>query len=558
MIVSIFLAIAGALVSAPGSTADSAPVDPGDPKTPVTVTADSLHTAQHDGVAWQAAVIGNTVYVAGKFNNARPFGAAPGTQLLARRNILAFDLTTGQLIPGFAPVWAVTGNNSYVVMVGEFRNVNQQPQQGLSRFAHKEAAPNLQGPRVTGEGFVPALSSPGAGEVHVQWQSNWDRDNSNLTYSVLRDGSPDPVYSSSAESTFWQRPTLTFNDSGLAAGQHSYQMSVRDPLGNTVAGASRSITVAGSSNSPPVASFSASTNLLAVGVDAAASSDPDGTISSYAWTFGDGGTGTGVTAAHSYAAEGTYTIVLTVTDDGGVTGVTSRTVTITSGGVLAQDAFARTRAAGRGPADTGGAWSVNGSATFYSVAGGQDVMSLAAGRGPSGYLAGISTTASNSVVTVSLDKIGNGGGSYLGVVGRRVGTAEYRGKVKVAANGAATIQLTRLSGGAETTLVQSASGITLTAGQQLRLRVEVTGTAPTSLRAKAWRIGTAEPGAWAETATDATSGLQGAGSAGLLSYLSGTATNAPVQARFDDRSTAQLRGPEKCGGTWKSMERQRS
>src|SRR5262250_1346777 len=46
------------------------------------------------------------------------------------------------------------------------------------------------------------------------------------------------------------------------------------------------------------------------------SSDPDGTIASYAWTFGDGASGAGVTASHTYAAGGTYPVSLTVTDNG--------------------------------------------------------------------------------------------------------------------------------------------------------------------------------------------------------------------------------------------------
>ena len=41
-------------------------------------------------------------------------------------------------------------------------------------------------------------------------------------------------------------------------------------------------------------------------------------ISSYAWSFGDGTTGTGVSVTHSYAKNGTYKVTLTVTDrDGG-------------------------------------------------------------------------------------------------------------------------------------------------------------------------------------------------------------------------------------------------
>jgi PKD repeat protein len=87
----------------------------------------------------------------------------------------------------------------------------------------------------------------------------------------------------------------------------------------------------GGTNPPPVASFTASTTNLTVNVDASASSD-DGSIVSYAWTFGDGGTATGVTASRTYAAAGTYTIVLTVTDDEGATGTASQNVTVTTGG----------------------------------------------------------------------------------------------------------------------------------------------------------------------------------------------------------------------------------
>lgn len=53
-----------------------------------------------------------------------------------------------------------------------------------------------------------------------------------------------------------------------------------------------------------------------VSFNGGASSDPDGDILAYAWTFGDGGTGTGAAPTHTYAAGGLYTVVLTVTDDG--------------------------------------------------------------------------------------------------------------------------------------------------------------------------------------------------------------------------------------------------
>jgi YVTN family beta-propeller protein len=52
-------------------------------------------------------------------------------------------------------------------------------------------------------------------------------------------------------------------------------------------------------------------------LNGAASSDPDGTISSYAWAFGDGATGTGVEPSHTYTATGEYAVKLSVVDNEG-------------------------------------------------------------------------------------------------------------------------------------------------------------------------------------------------------------------------------------------------
>ena len=66
----------------------------------------------------------------------------------------------------------------------------------------------------------------------------------------------------------------------------------------------------------------------AVAFSAAASSDPDGTLVDWAWTFGDGATGTGSSPTHVYAAPGTYNVTLTVTDDQGAEDTTATTATI--------------------------------------------------------------------------------------------------------------------------------------------------------------------------------------------------------------------------------------
>jgi PKD repeat protein len=85
-------------------------------------------------------------------------------------------------------------------------------------------------------------------------------------------------------------------------------------------------------NQSPIAAFTyaptSPTAGAAVQFDASASADPDGTIISYAWNFGDTGTATGALVSHAYTANGSYTAQLTVTDNGGRTAQVSRNVTV--------------------------------------------------------------------------------------------------------------------------------------------------------------------------------------------------------------------------------------
>jgi len=87
-------------------------------------------------------------------------------------------------------------------------------------------------------------------------------------------------------------------------------------------------------NEPPVAAFMRSPSSgvapLAVFFDASESSDPDGSVVSYDWSFGDGTTATGVTATHTFASPGTYSVSLQVIDDGGASAKAIRAIDVTS------------------------------------------------------------------------------------------------------------------------------------------------------------------------------------------------------------------------------------
>ncbi|HEY64927.1 MAG TPA: S8 family serine peptidase [Caldilineae bacterium] len=91
------------------------------------------------------------------------------------------------------------------------------------------------------------------------------------------------------------------------------------------------VAATGGGNKPPVATFTYTCSGLTCDFDASGSSDPDGSIVSYAWDFGDGSTGSGVTVSHTYGTAGTYTVVLTVSDDDGATDTDSQQVTVSQG-----------------------------------------------------------------------------------------------------------------------------------------------------------------------------------------------------------------------------------
>ena len=126
-------------------------------------------------------------------------------------------------------------------------------------------------------------------------------------------------------------------------------------------------------NTAPTAKFTVSAVSgvapLTVNFSAILSTDSDGIIVTYEWDFGDGGSGSGKSASHTYAAAGTPTAVLQITDDNGAQDTAQKTITVseatggdTTGGAGPTASFTATPLVGASPLTV----TFNASASAYA------------------------------------------------------------------------------------------------------------------------------------------------------------------------------------------------
>ena len=160
--------------------------------------------------------------------------------------------------------------------------------------------------------------SPGVGEwIQFDGSASVDPDGTITSYS-WNFGNGSTGYGSSA----WQR--------FMAPGIYVVTLVVTDNDGVSDS-VSQTIQV-GPANQAPSAAFAFSPTNPAVGgwvqFDGSSSADPDGSIVTHSWSFGDGTSDSGVVAWHRFAAPGTYLVTLTVQDDDGVSDSTSQAIQV--------------------------------------------------------------------------------------------------------------------------------------------------------------------------------------------------------------------------------------
>ena len=203
----------------------------------------------------------------------------------------------------------------------------------------------------------------------------------------------------------------------------------------------------------------------------------------------------------------------------------------------ATDSFSRTVSGGWGSATTGGAYTLEGLLSNFSVNGTSGDMIL---PGPGTNRAAVLTATSARDVDVRFrvraNKLPTADSIYAYAIVRRTGTSAYQPKLIITPTGALLVHSGVIINGSKSSI---APAVTLSTppyspGSWVWVRAQVTGASPTTIRVKAWLDGTAEPSAWAFTATKSSAAVQVPGAVGLRAVLGPAATNAPVTVTFDD------------------------
>ena len=206
----------------------------------------------------------------------------------------------------------------------------------------------------------------------------------------------------------------------------------------------------------------------------------------------------------------------------------------------ARDTFSRTVAGGWGSADAGGPWTVVGGAAANFAADGS-VATITAPKANKPQLAQLGSMAVRDLdakVDLAFPRAASGSGGFFSyLVGRQqAGGAHDRVGLYVTAAGKLVLR-GQTSAGAHL-FADTDTGLAFRPGGRVTLRVQLDGANPTTVRAKAWETGTAEPAAWKVTATDP-AGPQVPGAVGIRAV---NTTTAAVTLSYDNLNAGGLSG----------------
>lgn len=596
----------------------------------------ALPTVQVDGVVWSQVIVGNRVYATGMFSTARPAGAAAGTSLTPRSNILAYDLTTGALIPSWAPSLNAQGlsitasaDGSRIYVGGDFTAVDGVTRNRLVALDATTGAvitafrPGVNGTvrslQVVGDvvyagGLFTSTGGVARGRLAAFSATNgallsWAPTANLGVRALLALPARNKVIIAGSFGT-----VNGVTQRGTAAVDLTTGAGLAWPANQTVlngGSSSEGISSLATDGSRVYATGFRFGNLVTGHLEGSYAADLDGNLQ---WVNGCRGDQYGVYSdgtdiyqvghAHDCSSIGgfpesstyrralSFSIAAQTTNVGGafngqpgpsltgwqptlnagpITGLEQGPWHITGNGqylvlggeftavngvqqqglvrfavtappvttVVGQDSFSRNVTGAWGRADLGGGWT--GGSAAADVIDGAGRIAVSAAGSTKMRLATLSESNLDTVQRVWLESLPTGGGIYLAPVVRNTTAGEYRAKVRILATGVVSVSLVSVVGGTEAEIASPAvvSGPTYAAGSKLAVRLQATGTNPTTVRAKVWLDGADEPVEWQRSVTDSTAALQVPGAVGVWTYLS-TSAVAPVVVRVDDLMVTRL------------------
>jgi PKD repeat protein len=168
-------------------------------------------------------------------------------------------------------------------------------------------------PPVAPSGLTARLAT---GSIVLTWQDNATDE---TAYSVERSEYTGTGWTDFVALATLQANATSYSDNQYTTRSYNYRVHASNAGGFSAYSNTAGITIIGVITVPTAvmsATPSSGTAPLAVTFDGSGSTDIEGFLTSWAWAFGDGTFGTGVTATHVYSTPGTYTATLTVTDTG--------------------------------------------------------------------------------------------------------------------------------------------------------------------------------------------------------------------------------------------------